>query len=356
MMAGGPLLGPHVDLAHELDLMVARGVESVRVQFNWYVQQPYERFAQVPPDQRNEFQDAHGVPTRFKDTDRIVALAAARGLSVLPVVQYAPGWAALHPGSITSPPASPSTYANFVGALAGRYGSRGTFWTQHPSIPRSPIRMWQIWNEPESLLAWSEQPFAKGYVKLLRATRSAAKAADPSARIMLGGLPNFSWDYLAEIYKVRGARGTFDAVAVHPYTRKPIGVIVIMQKVRDVMDRAGDSRKPIFATEMGWPSSQGKTQQYGFETTESGQAQRLAALFPLLARHRRGLGLMGFYYFTWLGTEPSSQSFDYAGLLRIHLGRISRKPAYSVFGRGALALEDCRRKANVATRCLRATG
>lgn len=357
MTVDGPAIGSHVNLAHELDLMVASGVESIRVPFNWYAQQPYRSFSQVPPSQRSEFQDVNGVPTLFQDTDRIVTLTAERGLSVLPVVQYTPGWAALHPGSLTSPPASPATYANFVGGLVRRYGSRGAFWTQNPQIPRVPIRMWQIWNEPESPLAWSEQPsWAPSYVKMLRAARVAVKAADPSAKVVLGGLTNFSWDYLAQIYKVPGARGAFDVVAVHPYTKYPSGVVVIIERNRNVMNRAGDGRKPILATELGWPSSRGHTPQYGFETTEAGQAQRLTAVLPLLARRRRGLRLIGFYYYTWMGTEPSTQSFDYAGLLRFDRGQISFKPVYSAFRRGALAIEHCRRKANVATRCLLSSG
>jgi hypothetical protein len=234
-----------------------------------------------------------------------------------------------------------------------RYGPRGSFWTQNPGVHRVPIRMWQVWNEPESLLAWSDQPFASAYVKLLRATRAAIRAADPGGQVVLGGLPNFSWEYLAQIYKVHGARQTFDLVAVHPYTRQPQGLLTIMQKVRDVMRRAGDSRKPMLATEMGWPSSQGKTPQFGFETNEAGQAQRTAALLPLLARHQRELGLIGFYYYTWMSSDSSRKdSFDYAGLLRFRSNRMVAKPALAAFARGALAIEGCRRKGPLATTCV----
>jgi hypothetical protein len=354
MVIDGPLFYLGINLGGELDKMVGSGVETLRVQFNWASQQPYGSFSDVPAAQLGQFQNVGGVPTNFTDTDRIVALAAARGLTVLPVVQVAPNWAAQHPGELNSAPASPTTYANFLGALVRRYGPRGAFWTENPRVPRVPIRMWQLWNEPESSFAWTASPWAQTYVALLRATRAAVKAADPSAKIVLAGLANFSWRYLANIYAVRGARDLFDIVAIHAYTSQASGVIEILKNVRNVMNQAGDRHKPMLATELGWPSSKGKVRIYGFETTESGQAQRLASLLPLLARNRRSLGLMGFYYYDWMGNEgPGGWTFDYAGLERYRNNRIVAKPALAVFRRGVLALEGCAQKARVATRCVR---
>lgn len=354
MWASGPLYYPGVNLGGELDRMVASGVETLRVPLSWADEQPYRSFSDVPPDQLGEFRNVGGVPTNFTETDRIVALAAARGLTVLPVVQFAPAWAAEHPGALESAPTSPTTYANFLGALVHRYGLRGAFWTENPRVTRVPIRMWQVWNEPESPLAWTGHPWAHSYVAMLHAAHDAVKAADPSAKIVLAGLPNFSWQYLASIYAIRGARTLFDIVAIHPYTGQASGVIVILRNVRNVMNRAGDSHKPMLATELGWPSSKGKVRIFGFETTESGQATRIARLLPLLARNRSSLGLMGFYYFDWVGNEgPGAQTFDYAGLERYQNGRIVAKPALAAFRRGVLALEGCAQKARVATRCLR---
>src|SRR5205085_10285540 len=119
---------------------------------------------------------------------------------------------------------------------------------------------------------WSEQPFARSYVKLLAAAHAAVKAADPGAKVVLAGLAEFSWQYLAQIYAVQGARELFDMVAIHPYTADPTGVIVILQRVRAVMNRFGDAAKPTLATEITWPSSQGKAPpQFGVSTTEDQQ-------------------------------------------------------------------------------------
>jgi hypothetical protein len=183
----GPLTGPQRDaFAGEWDLMAASGVESVRVAVFWDEHQPV-----APEAARTPSQD--GIPTDFSRTDAVVSAAAARGLRMLAVVQRAPGWARLRPDDPASPPADPATYAAFVGALVRRYGPRGSFWSERPYLPRFPVRAWQIWNEPNLTSYWSLQPFARGYVRLLRAARRAIRAVDSGARVVLAGLPNRSW-------------------------------------------------------------------------------------------------------------------------------------------------------------------
>jgi hypothetical protein len=169
-------------------------------------------------------------------------------------------------------------------------------------------------------------------------------------------MPNLSWRQLQKIYSYRGARSLFDIVAIHPYTKMPQGVITILEKVRQVMNAAGDTRKPIMADEISWPSSQGKTDHnvgYDFATTEKGQARNIAALLPVLAGDRASLRLVGFYYYTWASAEQrNGLAFSYSGLFRYSGGRFIAKPAYSAFKRGALMLERCQKKGTLATVCL----
>jgi hypothetical protein len=360
MVIDGPVFpdgAENVNLAHQLDVMVASGVQTLRADFDWRATQPYQDWSKVPESQRSQFVDAGGLPTRFGAMDRLVGLAAQRGLTVLPVILNAPEWdAEHHSGALVSLPKSDYWYASFAQTLVHRYGPRGDFWRLHPEFPKVPIQMWQLWNEPNILPFWPVQPFMSRYVALLRVTRRAIKSVDPSAKIVLAGMPNYSWIDLHRIYKA-GGRGLFDIVAIHPYTRRPQGVITILTYVRQVMNQAGDSRKPIIADEVSWPSSLGKTFHntgYDFASTESGQARNLAALLPLLDRARRRLGLQGFYYYTWAGLERrEALAFEFAGLFRFNSGRFVPKPAYQVFRREALAMEGCRQKGPVATRCLR---
>jgi hypothetical protein len=357
MMIDGPLYpdtNPAVDLGHQFDTMVASGVQSLRLTFDWAAAQPYRSWKKVPAGDKSEFENVGGIPTRFGATDRIVGLAAQRGLTVLPVIVDAPKLDGVHyKSSIVDIPRKDGPYAAFVGALVRRYGSNGTFWRGH--APKVPVRMWQIWNEPNIIGFWPPQPFEPRYIGLLRASRAAIKAADPGAKVVLAGLPNFSWLHLQKLYKL-GARKLFDVVAIHPYTKDPAGVVTILQKNRRVMAAGGDGTKPIIADEVSWPSSLGKTYHnvgLDFAVSEAGQARNLGRLLPLLGRDRARLHLLGFYYYTWAGDERhNAQAFDFAGLFRFKQDKLTAKPAFFVFRRDALALEHCRKKGAVATSCV----
>ena len=357
IMPDGPVFNHGVNLGAQLDKMVATGIESLRVEFVWGAEQPYATPSDVPASQAKQFLTIGGVPTTFAPTDHLVSLAAQRHLAIVGTVLVTPGWAAkTHVVGQYNLPISNSTYAAYLRALVGHYGPHGTFWRNHPSLPRVPIRTWQIWNEPNLALYWPEEPFAPGYVEMLRAAHDAIKGSDPGAKIVLAGMPNDSWNALATIYKVAGARRLFDAVAVHPFTLQPAGVLTILSRVRDVMNRNGDRHKPILATEVSWPSGLGQaSQHFGFETTEAGQARNVAALLPMLGKARTRLGLAGFYWYTWAGRDRRHHnSFEFAGLFRYRSPKqFIAKPAYAAFRKGALALEGCRVKAKIATRCAR---
>jgi hypothetical protein len=347
-----------VDLPAQLTRMVTSGVESVHVIFDWAQAQPYRSWGEVPAGERGRYQNMGGIPTDFSELDRLVGLAVERRLTVFPEVLDAPGWDAQgYSGAVVTLPRSPAPYGAFVSALVSRYGSSGMFWPAHRSLPRLPITMWQIWNEPDLPAFWPAQPFATRYVALLRAAHQAIKSRDPRAQVVLGGLTNYSWIDLARIYQVRGARPLFDAVAAHPYTRTPAGVMTVLGYVRTVMNRAGDRGKPLIADEVGWPSARGQTHLAAgqdFATTPAGQAHNIARLLPLLAGARQRLGLRAFYYYNWAGFERRGGFlFQFSGLFRFASGRFVAKPAFAAFRAAALAIERCRAKGAVATSCRR---
>ena len=347
VVADGPLTAAHTG---EWDAMVGAGVESVRTAVRWYELQPYGSAAEVPAADAARFRDAGGVPTDFTALDAVIAGAAARGLSVLPVVQATPAWAARTPGDITSPPADPATFGRFMAALAGRYGPQGSLWAERPDLPRIPVRAWQVWNEPNLTRYWSEQPFARSYVRLLKAADAALDAADPGATVVLAGLPNVSWTALRQIYKA-GGRGHFDAVSLHPYTRRPKDVLRLVRYARREMRRAGDGRTPVWLTELSWPAAKGKVPRpAGFETTDRGQAVRLGAALRLIARDRRALRIQRVFWYTWLSSEVGPSSFDWSGLRRLRGGTPVSVPALAVFREAARRLQGCR-KTTDARRC-----
>ena len=333
VQADGPVVDAPAAFEGEWDQMAGAGVETVRLTFLWRTAQP-----------------AAG-PIDFAATDGLVLSAARRHLEVLPNVWATPDWAAERPGDAASPPRDRAAYGRFLGALIGRYGPSGSLWAEHPDVPRIPIRAWQIWNEPTMTRYWSRQPFAKSYVALLRAAYAAVRRADPRARVVLAGLPNESWTALDSIYRA-GGRGHFDAVALHPYTGKPRNVVRLVELARDVMARHRDRRTPVWVTELSWPAALGKVSQtHGFETTDRGQAARLAQGLNRLVDARRRLRIGKVIWYTWLSIEGGENSFAWSGLRRLRGSELISAPALAVFRGAARRLEGCAKPAGDASRC-----
>jgi hypothetical protein len=315
VMADGPMLTPTVNSYSEFALMRASGVGSVRVGVDWRTIEPMA-----------------GAPD-FTLVDSLIQAAAQARIEVLPVVFGAPPWAASNPSDPASPPRSPASYGGFLASLIHRYGSSGSFWGAHPNVPRLPIRSWQIWNEPDLGKYWSAPDWPRGYVSLLRVARRTIKREEPSAKVVLAGLTNRSWLDLRRVYRAGGGR-LFDIAAVHPFSRRVSNVLKIVSLVRREMSLHGDARKPLVLSEVSWSSGRGHSSfNYGWETSESGQAARLAAALVGLERRRKPDRIVAIYWYTWLSPPLGGHdSFDYAGLRRMDgTGHPVSKPALRAF-------------------------
>lgn len=315
VMADGPLLGPRVDAGAEARMMAGAGVGTVRLAVYWRDVQP-SPFA--PPD--------------FTAYDRVVGVAADAGLSVLPVLVRAPAWAA---GGDSREGAVPdaAAYAAFVTAAVQRYGPRGSYWAERGAGARKvPIRQWQVWNEPDIEKYWVGKPWAPTYVTLLRAARTAIKGADAGAQVVAAGLTNKSWVDLGKLYSA-GGRKLFDAAAIHPFSRRVENVLKIVELARKEMRRRGDATKPLLLTEVSWSSGKGRSSfNYGWETTEAGQAAKVRDALTAIAAARTKLRIGGVWWYTWLSPElGDDESFSYSGLRRLKGGRPVSKPAYDAF-------------------------
>ncbi len=312
VMVDGPMTDPATDVGGEWDLLGESGAGHVRAEFFWPRAQP----------------TAWGA-IDLGPFDEVVLSAAREGLGVLPVVRGTPGWAGTSDSGVASPPRH-EALAAYLEALARRYGPAGSLWAEHPEVVRRPVRAWQIWNEPNLDVYWSRQPFARSYVRMLRAARSALRGADSGARVVLAGLPNRSWTALRSIYRA-GGRRAFDAVALHPYTGKPGHVVKLVRLARREMARYGDARKSVWLTELSWPATKGTDRRIGFETSNAGQARRLRRALRLLAAERRALRIRRVYWYTWLSAEEGPSAFGWSGLRRVRDGKRVSAPALRAF-------------------------
>jgi Beta-galactosidase len=323
VMVNGPLDDPAVDLDAQAAAMKASGVQSWRVEMSWDLVEP--------------------TPGAFDwaGTDRKVLAAARQGIDVLGLALRAPGWANGGAGDPFTPPKKPSDYAAYVTALITRYGPNGSLWLEHPEVPRHPVRTWEIWNEPNLKDYFTTQPFAKPYAALLRAAYTAVHKADAGATVLMASMANYSWRDLAKLLDSSKPKLRFDAAGAHPFSGRPDNALKIVKLNREVLNKRGYSKVPLWLTELTWSSAKGKKQKLtqNWETTEGGQADRLRAIYKLLLAQREPLKLARVFWYTWATSDTGENSFDYSGLFTYNNGSFTAKPAAGAFASVTKAAE-----------------
>ncbi len=145
-------------------------IGTLRLIFNWQSIQPFGPGAYD-----------------WSSYDDLIGQAAQQGIRVLPTIYASPSWAAAQP---QHPPSSDhyDEFTAFCRAAAARYGSNGSFWALNPSLPKTPIIDWQLWNEVNSPSFWLPESQPGGYKQLLVHAHAGIKGVDPKARIVLAGM------------------------------------------------------------------------------------------------------------------------------------------------------------------------
>jgi len=307
--------------------MAAGGVETIRVPVSW---------AATQRSPRSDY-DWGGLDAAMTD-------AAQRGIGILPVLGTSPSWAT---GNWRRMPVDGGRarrgWAEFVRAAVGRYGPGGEFWAEHgpgteEPLPPMPIRAWQIWNEENFF--YFVKPVSPGrFARLLAITRPAIRRADPRAEIVLGGLfgaPKQGMpraldavDFLDQLYRERGVKANFDAVALHPYAADVAELRRQVEAVRATMARHGDRRSALYITEMGWGSAY-NPRTVAFEVGLRGQARELRAAYRYLIANRGRLRLRQVDWFTWKDVPGACSFCDSSGLFRAG-AKFRPKPAWRAF-------------------------
>ncbi len=205
-------------------------------------------------------------------TDKIVKEAKKHSVQLLPVLLGTPSWA-LPAGAEKSewvPPANVSDYADFVRHVAARY--------------KNDIQYYEIWNEENGPVFWKPFPDVKQYTQLLKAAAEAVHKECAPCRVVLGGLAGVDIQFLELLYKEKGAP-YFDVVGIHPYrlfSKSPArgGLAEDLQSLKTLMERYGDKDKPLWITEIGWPTH--KRMKHGWvPVTQEQQANYLVESFVL---------------------------------------------------------------------------
>ena len=178
---------------------------------------------------------ARGEAWNFDMYDRVVDDAKRHGIEVLPILMNPPEWGrddfSRHEGE----------WSEFVRETVRHFKGR--------------IPVYEVCNEPNLNSFWNN-PKPESYLAALRTAYSSIKAEDPSAKVMVSGFSGVPLDFIERIYAL-GGKEFFDIMNVHPYTwpNPPNGMLEpMMAGLKNLMARYGDGGKPVWITEIGWPT------------------------------------------------------------------------------------------------------
>lgn len=314
------------------------GVESERIPITWSGVQPVQ-----------------GGAFDWSAIDSQVGAAARAGINLLPFVANAPTWAVPEvfvPGSghsVKAPAHLPISgpgragWISFLTAAVARYGPSGSFWAEHPSVPRHPVRTWQIWNE-ENFKYFVARPDPAEYGKLVKISYAALKAADPGSKVVLGGMfarpleatknyqpprAYFASDFLQQMYeRTPGIKAKFNGVALHPYTPRYQELTPDIEEFRSVLNANHDGGKGLWITEMGWSSKPPSAKiNNAFAKGPAGQATQLKGAFSLLKSRQQKWKIQGVYWFSVDDYTGACNFCDGSGLFAA--GFVPKKSWYS---------------------------
>jgi hypothetical protein len=167
-----------------------------------------------------------------------------------------------------------SAYLAQIDWTLGRFGPRGTFWSDHPGVPYHPITQIEVCNEPNFGYGFSvgDAEVAPLYARVLIASHGLIKATWPEVVVVgfaAGGASNAAPDFLSNTFAELQSAGQidcFDVVSVHPYSsNKPPEQTIVeewgswssresIDTIRQVMQEFGVA-KPLWITEVGYQIS-----------------------------------------------------------------------------------------------------
>jgi hypothetical protein len=235
----------------------------------------------------------------FTPMDRVLVRARKDNVKILSVLCYNTQWNASYvPQSdeerALGPKCKPkdmNAWREFVRQMAERY--------------KKDITWWEVWNEQN---CWMTGPYAEfperrwtDYREIIQAAYEVLKEVNPENAVIFGGFAHDYddwWETMEAYYRV-GAVKYCDVMAFHPYPGRadPLNTQWYpryIDEILAVMAKHGDSKKPVWITEVGYAVT-GVTSNA--TVTEAQQADYLADLLlvPLARKQVEKV----FFYTVW---------------------------------------------------------
>ncbi|MBU0670646.1 MAG: beta-galactosidase [Patescibacteria group bacterium] len=221
------------------EFAASAGVKWAREQFNWDVVEP--------TDNTYSWTQYDNIMTNYQN----------QNINVLGLLTYSSSWASTNPGSSNYYYYPPNSIAwkDYVSNVATHYADS--------------IDYWEIWNEPNHEGFWLPEPDYQQYAVYLYDAYTKIKAANPDAKVIIGGMSGTDTVYLGNLIdylKANYETVPFDIVAVHPYRVKDDNfnyspeqtvtglnsLTTDLYNLRALMKDKGFPNKPVWLTEFGW--------------------------------------------------------------------------------------------------------
>lgn len=266
------------------------------------------------------------------DTDSApLAAAAARGLSVLPLLQPKGGqntsdWNAAR---------------DWLADFARKNVAGGSFWAGRKDADLAPTSV-ELVNEPYADSSSNDDPDPATYARFVAAVVPAMRAANPRVRILLAAdttPANSKQDWVAAMYTaVPDLNRYFDGIAVHPYGFDPVAQCdpkndVSFCRIETLRARfvdRGAADKKFWITEIGSPTGGGSA-DHAVQVSEKVQAEYLRGY---IAKADAYGYVQALYVYHYRDLDCSDSVECYFGLTR---NDGSQKPAWRVFHDSAVA-------------------
>jgi len=182
----------------------ALGITEVRLDWEWRQAEPT----------RGQYQ--------WDKLDTLVRTASEEGISLLPIVHYAPPWALVKARKrddvyeLAPHEDAYADYARFLLECIRRYGPGGK--ASGTLKPFTPITHWQVWNEPNLKQFWGPDPDAKDFAKFTRVVHQTLAPVRGQIKLVHAGLSKSDVEFMWHLWDADPKHGeTFDIMAVHSY-------------------------------------------------------------------------------------------------------------------------------------------
>jgi polysaccharide biosynthesis protein PslG len=311
------------DFDRELDLLVAAGANTVRIDVAWSTLEAAARGAYTP--------------WYVAKADTFFEHARERGLRVIVTFTTTPCWASSAPDDVKQgcadrwwerdvhfyPPEDPADFARAAAWVAERWGDE--------------IAALEIWNEPNCTCWFKSASPVADYADLLRRSYVRVKQVAPGVPVLGGSLLWSDAPFLQALYE-HGIGGHLDGVSIRPFShgRDPAdptppnddrkrSYLLGVPWAREVMVANGDADKRLWFTEIGWSSCYPGTNFWCL--TEERQASYLAAALRIIRDRWDFVEAVAVYNLRNKGTDPTDRETQ-MGLLHRDF---TPKPSYWAF-------------------------